>query len=646
MIDDALYRLSITLDRPSVDERRMSARGLLATGARDRQGDVLVVEGVDCANHRINPVVMIDHGQAHSLPIGVTRDRETRAYTVEIVPATGQIWQTTFFSQKSQMAEQIFALIAEDVLRANSIGFRPIEAYPLPEDPEAGFHGKTDSKTGQSIPYKYIKRSELVEASWATIPVNPEAVSLALSRDRWVGKSLCPEIRSALLPYLPPIRLYGTELKADLAGRGTRYWPLPGIERKSMAAGAADTSSPRVYYVSKNQSWDESKHPRADDGKFGSGGSHADGGGDKPKPSHADRDSGTPPSSAPDAEIASKVGKILDFAKNLPKALYDKITTYASNKFTALRERYGLGHAISITALAIAGIPIPLPGSMILTAAPAIALAELHRKLSGAGKPEAVTMPAEALQREADALILEMEKKFASSSNLSDHLTNPSPSALARPTDEAAAKAWDGHRDKAGMLVSEWLRRSSLPPEKTERYGHAAATALDGMPAPCLAKFLERCGRIDFHLSVSDITDAFAKISGKRPNAPIGGFFTYFKGDEQGEIALDGGADTGEAYDMGGASAEDAAGIYAHEFTHAIDGPNKTYSSTPAWQQAAAKEILRPPYADEFPLSKYGAKNPNEAFAEYGRLLLNNPPVARERFPKCYAAWKEFGLLE
>lgn len=222
------YLLSSMPERPAVDETRMSARGLLATETRDRQGDILLVAGVDLQAHRRNPVAMIDHGTHFTLPVGVTRDPDSREYLVEIDPIRGEIWQTTFFAQKNDVAQQIFGLVAEDVIRANSIGFMPIEYDELPPDPERGLPHKPPGKK----PYMLVTRAELVEVSWCGIPVNPDAVRSALSRERWVGKSLAPEIRRMLSPHLTRQRYWRTT-----AGKSEKTVPLAKlIEAKAVQA--------------------------------------------------------------------------------------------------------------------------------------------------------------------------------------------------------------------------------------------------------------------------------------------------------------------------------------------------------------------------------------------------------------------------
>jgi hypothetical protein len=47
-----------------------------------------------------------------------------------------------------------------------------------------------------------------------------------------------------------------------------------------------------------------------------------------------------------------------------------------------LVDRYGPGYARAIVGAGLVGLPIPIPGSTVLTAAPVLAAAEVHRALA------------------------------------------------------------------------------------------------------------------------------------------------------------------------------------------------------------------------------------------------------------------------
>jgi HK97 family phage prohead protease len=173
-----------------LDGATMSARAIFATDSLDRVGDVIHVPGIDTANHQKNPVVLFNHGQQFAIPIGKTVD-EAGNYTVEV--GEHEAYQRTFFSQSLLEAEQIYRLIEEGVISANSIGYRPLQAKRLKADPNS-----------ITKPGLYLERVELLEVSWVGVPANQDCVRAALSRDKVCGKSLAPAIRRGLLPLLRP----------------------------------------------------------------------------------------------------------------------------------------------------------------------------------------------------------------------------------------------------------------------------------------------------------------------------------------------------------------------------------------------------------------------------------------------------------
>jgi hypothetical protein len=85
------------------------------------------------------------------------------------------------------------------------------------------------------------------------------------------------------------------------------------------------------------------------------------------------------PAGAADQHAATLAGR----AKALPAKVYAKAKAYAQAKYDQLSARYGVGYARSIMAAGLLGVPVPLPGSSLVFAAPVIALAELHLRLSG-----------------------------------------------------------------------------------------------------------------------------------------------------------------------------------------------------------------------------------------------------------------------
>lgn len=170
----------------TTDGTAMSARAVFATDSLDRVGDVLHVPGIVTANHQRNPVVLFDHGKWFGWPVGKTMDPAGN-YTVEL--GEHEATQTTFFSQSLLEGEQLYRLVEEGVISANSIGYRPLKAKRMP------------AQQGQlQRPGLFLAETELLEVSWVGVPANGDCIRAALSRSQVCGKSLSPFIRRALTP--------------------------------------------------------------------------------------------------------------------------------------------------------------------------------------------------------------------------------------------------------------------------------------------------------------------------------------------------------------------------------------------------------------------------------------------------------------
>lgn len=178
----------------SIDRGKMTATGIFATDDRDRVGDILNIAGIDTTNHRLLPIALWDHGKNPNIafPIGRHKDDDGN-YLVQLDPDSGIAIATTRFSQSLPEAEQIFALIDEKIVGAQSIGYRELKTRPIVEQ---------GRKAG-----KFLDAVELVEITWCAAPVNAgavggyaELVRKALSRDRICGKSLLPALRRSLEP--------------------------------------------------------------------------------------------------------------------------------------------------------------------------------------------------------------------------------------------------------------------------------------------------------------------------------------------------------------------------------------------------------------------------------------------------------------
>jgi HK97 family phage prohead protease/HK97 family phage major capsid protein len=126
----------------------------------DRMDDVILSDGWDLANFKKNPIALFGHRS--DFPIGKwsnlrVENKQLRGH-LELAP-----------EGTSERIDEIRRLIDAGILRAVSVGFRPLERQPIDE--------KADEFWG---PFKFIKQ-ELVETSLVSVPANPNALAVAKS---------------------------------------------------------------------------------------------------------------------------------------------------------------------------------------------------------------------------------------------------------------------------------------------------------------------------------------------------------------------------------------------------------------------------------------------------------------------------------
>lgn len=120
----------------------------------DRLGDVIDQAGWQLVNFTKNPIALFGHDS--SFPVGTWKDVKVKGSqlrgSLELMPPV------------SPRLQEIHAAVKGGVLRAVSVGFKPLKYEPLP-----------DSKKGG---YRFIE-NELVECSIVAVPANPNAIQIA-----------------------------------------------------------------------------------------------------------------------------------------------------------------------------------------------------------------------------------------------------------------------------------------------------------------------------------------------------------------------------------------------------------------------------------------------------------------------------------
>jgi HK97 family phage prohead protease len=127
---------------------------ILSDETPDRMDDVIMADGWELAAFKKNPIALFAHNS--SWPIGKWSklrvvDKQLRG-ELELAP-----------KGTSDRIDELRALIDADILRAVSVGFRPMETKPRKESEWGVFYTK----------------AELVECSLVSVPANPNALAVA-----------------------------------------------------------------------------------------------------------------------------------------------------------------------------------------------------------------------------------------------------------------------------------------------------------------------------------------------------------------------------------------------------------------------------------------------------------------------------------
>ncbi|MBO0717144.1 MAG: phage major capsid protein, partial [Rhizobiales bacterium] len=133
---------------------------VLSDATPDRFGDIVEPKGWEIESFLKNPIALFNHDR--NFPIGKwenlrTGDTDLRAHLVLAPKGT------------SPRHDEIRRLIEAGILRASSVGFRPLAFEPINSNDRLGMLGT-----------RYLK-AELVETSVVAIPANPNALAVAKS---------------------------------------------------------------------------------------------------------------------------------------------------------------------------------------------------------------------------------------------------------------------------------------------------------------------------------------------------------------------------------------------------------------------------------------------------------------------------------
>lgn len=216
----------------------------------------------------------------------------------------------------------------------------------------------------------------------------------------------------------------------------------------------------------------------------------------------------------------------------------------------------------------------------------------------------------------------------------------------------------DWTKTHATSKVVRGLRASKgLSDEQRAHYNRAAATVLSVMPAAAHDRMAKGMHTTSFHPDIKSVglgamdealateltPQSRAYVQGLRDKMEAGTLTVAGVASSTGTVHVDGGVPANLAGDTISKTLPDnsTTHVCAHEWTHAIDGPDHQLSSSDDWKQAHSDELAGAQ------LTKYAATKPSEGFAEFGRLLYaSSEPLenVEQSFPKASKFFKDNGL--
>jgi hypothetical protein len=142
----------------AVDAKARTVTAVITSAAPDRAGDIVVPAGLRNAEEfLLNPVVLWAH-QRTLPPVGICT-------ALDIQP--DRVVAVTKFAEGVPLADDVFRLYEQGVLRGWSVGLLPARVRPR------------QTRTGRGV---RIDQWDLLEYSAVPVPENPEALTLAVEK--------------------------------------------------------------------------------------------------------------------------------------------------------------------------------------------------------------------------------------------------------------------------------------------------------------------------------------------------------------------------------------------------------------------------------------------------------------------------------
>lgn len=138
--------------------------------SEDRMGDIIMVNGWQLGNFKSNNVIMWAHNYGEP-PVGNAPRvwKSTGATSKANGGNVKQLLNTVVFDMEDPQSAMIAGKVARKVLKAESVGFRPLEFEAKDEDDQSFF-----------APLRFLKQ-DLLEISIVPIPAHPRALAKTLA---------------------------------------------------------------------------------------------------------------------------------------------------------------------------------------------------------------------------------------------------------------------------------------------------------------------------------------------------------------------------------------------------------------------------------------------------------------------------------
>ncbi len=164
------------------DEHTVSA--VISDESVDRDHEVVLVKGLQLTAFRKNPVVLFMHRHDSLIGKSLWQKPQTKSGDRKVLIA-----KTQFAVEASELALEVFNLVAGDYMRGTSIGMNPFSVERrVPTAKE--IRDRPDVAEA-----RMVAKSELVEYSFVTVPCNAEALTTAVNR----------KMLKATLPFYEPL---------------------------------------------------------------------------------------------------------------------------------------------------------------------------------------------------------------------------------------------------------------------------------------------------------------------------------------------------------------------------------------------------------------------------------------------------------